>query len=97
MRKLGQALEVITLHPDDTIIDKEVTIYAAGLAAGLVSCSVCVPAGMDREIVERRVNIADPTGIPSRWRISDESFKSGESNPTPCNQDSTRLHYLLNC
>lgn len=90
---LDLALEVVELHPDDPIVDEEITIYSSGL----VCCSVCAPAGMDREVVERRVNVAAPTGISSRWRVSDEDFNTGHPNPTPCEQDSTRLHYLLNC
>lgn len=77
----------------DTPAADEVAVYSTGL----VCCSVCVPAGMDREIVERRVNAATPSGIPSHWRIADEPFSSGKASPTPCNTDSTRLHYLLTC
>lgn len=81
------------LDEAESIIAGEIEIYSYGL----VSCSVCVPAGMDRELIERQVNKALPTGISTNWRISNEGFNTGEPNPAQCNDDSTKLHYLLNC
>lgn len=64
---------------------------------GLVHCSVCVPAGMSREVVEAEVNGANPTSIESSWKISDETFAGGEPNPNKCDDDPGRLHYLMVC
>ncbi len=73
---------------------KDITIYSRGL----VVCSVCVPKDMSREDIEQQVNMQNPTGIDSQWKISkDETFKSGEKNPCECGTAEGRLHYLLNC
>lgn len=71
-----------------------VVIYASGP----VVCSVCVPAEMPREEIERSVNAQSPTGISSSWKISkDSTFKGGEPNPCQCNDGPQRLHYLMDC
>jgi len=41
--------------------------------SGLVYCSVCAPADTPVEEVEAFVNSQNPTGISSRWRISDDA------------------------
>jgi hypothetical protein len=65
---------------------------------GVCHCSVCVPAGMEREVVETEVNAAHPTGISSSWSISkDETFAGGQPNPCPCDDDPQRMHYLMEC
>jgi hypothetical protein len=74
--------------------EAKVVVYAVGV----VCASVCAPADWPREDVERAVNLDQPTGISSRWAISDdETFSGGEPNPSPCHDDNTRLHWLLNC
>lgn len=68
------------------------------IASGIVCCSVCVPKGMSREVIERKVNEQTPTGIGSRWAVSaDQHFATGEANPCICETDTERMHYLLNC
>lgn len=64
---------------------------------GLVYLSACVPKGMSREVIEGSVNTSHPTGIGSRWHISDKPFKTGESNPCQCADDPARQHFLLSC
>jgi hypothetical protein len=71
----------------------KVTVYAAGL----VCCSACAPADMDRADVEVHVNHTNPTGVASPWTVSDEPFRGGEPNPSPCNTDEGRVHWLLSC
>lgn len=66
-------------------------------AVGLVYCSVCAPANMSMEVLTHAVNVQAPTGIGSRWRLSDDpTFASGEPQPGPCS-DPERLHYLFSC
>jgi len=77
--------------------DNEVEPPAIVYATGICHCSACVPKNWDRARVEIVVNIEHPTGISSKWAISDENFLSGESNPCPCEEDSSRQHWLLNC
>lgn len=66
---------------------------------GLVSCSVCAPREMTRDEVEAAVNVAEPTGISSEWRVSDEpTFSGGQPNPCPCEQQpESHVHYLMHC
>jgi len=71
----------------------ELEVYADGI----VLCSVCTNAKTPK-IVERLVNQKHPTGIQSPWRISKDKFKTGESNPCPCDKKpKTHLHYLMEC
>jgi hypothetical protein len=69
----------------------------AVFSEGLCICSVCTSLTVD-EMLER-VNAENPTGIESQWEISgDETFKTGEPNPCPCNVNPlSHKHYLLEC
>lgn len=69
------------------------------IAHGVVYCSVCVPKDMSRLDIEQGTNLEIPTGISSRWKISnDKEFRTGQPNPCQCEQfPNSRLHYLLNC
>lgn len=65
---------------------------------GIVACSVCVPKDMGTNMIEKLVNMENPTGIESNWELSeDKTFKSGHSHPCECIDDKNRLHYLLHC
>lgn len=81
-------VEALVQQSDDTVY-----VYAEGLYL----CSVCAPAGMSREVVEAVVNSQNPSGISSPWRIADRQFRTGQPNPTPCDQHGDRMHYLLSC
>jgi hypothetical protein len=72
-------------------------VYVYG--TGLIYTSACAPADMPPGDIEIAVNTQHPTGISSRWAMSDdETFSTGEPNPAPCDQDPEgRHHYLLNC
>lgn len=74
---------------------KELDIYSSAL----VYCSVCADKNMLPAEIEERVNSENPTGIESRWHISEnKTFTDGNKNPTPCNKyPDTKIHYLLNC
>lgn len=78
--------------PDDP--DNNVWVYLEGT----VSCSVCAPAGMEREVIEKQVNAQAPTGLKSKWQISEEKkFSGGEPMPYPCPDVPGRKHWLLHC
>ena len=66
-------------------------------AQGLVCCSACAPLDMQAADVELAVNHQHPTGIASRWSVTDDTFKGGQPNPCACDTDSTRRHWLLTC
>jgi hypothetical protein len=72
---------------------EELEIYSNGL----VHCSVCTNV-IDRKRIEELVNLKNPTGIASQWKISNDNFKNGNSNPCPCeNKPKTHKHYLMEC
>lgn len=67
-------------------------------AVGIVCASVCAPRDLPIEQVEDDVNRQHPTGISSRWKLSeDDHFATGQTNPCPCEKDPERQHWLLNC
>lgn len=72
---------------------EEIIIYARGL----VCCSVCCPLELSKEEIEKYVNSQNPTGIESKWTISQNDFIDGSKNPHQCETTSKKLHYLLNC
>ena len=67
-------------------------------AVGLIYSSVCVPKSWTKEQIEYAVNALNPTGIESEWKISsDPTFYTGGPNPKQCENDSERIHYLMEC
>lgn len=69
-------------------------VYSVGLCA----LSVCAPKGMTKKRLKAAVNAGHPTGIRHQWEFSkDKTFRTGQSNPCPCEDDPERLHYLMNC
>ena len=72
---------------------EELEVYSNGL----VHCSLCTNI-KSKKRVEQMVNLKNPTGISSPWRISKDNFRSGESNPCPCERKpETHKHYLMEC
>jgi hypothetical protein len=75
-------------------MSEKVEVYSWGLC----HASACAPDNLDGEAVAEAVNAKLPTGIESRWQISDdETFKTGCPNPCLCDQDTSRKHWLLVC
>ncbi len=73
---------------------KDIEIYAVGM----VHASACALNTINISEVERIANMQYPTGVSHSWSLHDGSFKSGESNPCPCDEaPETRSHYLLSC
>lgn len=67
-------------------------IYVKGLAC----MSVCVSKGISHEELERIANRKNPTGIDSRWRVSDaKNFAYGEPNPCQCEWCDDFQHVLF--
>lgn len=72
---------------------KDFDVYAIGLCAASV-CSSLPP-----EEIVTRINNEYPTGIDSKWAMSDDpTFRGGEPNPCPCDSGpETHKHYLMEC
>lgn len=73
----------------------EVVVYSQGF----IACSVCAPAVLTREQVAAAVNVVNPTGVSSEWKVSsDTAFATGHPMPKPCEQEpEARRHWLLEC
>lgn len=79
----------------------KVSVYSSG--AGY--CSVCAPNDMSIEEITEQVNILNPTGIESKWKLSEDptfhkkvDYVEPAPNPCPCDQQpETRKHYLFEC
>jgi hypothetical protein len=70
----------------------EIDIYSNGICY----CSVCSNINDINELT-KLVNIKNPTGILSKWKLANEYFKEGQKNPHICNKDNTKKHYLFAC
>lgn len=47
-------------------------------SSGIVSCSVCADKSLTRKEIENHVNLVNPTGVQSSWKISkDKKFHTG--------------------
>jgi hypothetical protein len=72
---------------------RNIEIYSTGI----VHSSVCVKKGITIYEIETTVNNLLPTGISSKWKVSTEDFADGTPNPSPCETDKDRQHYLMVC
>lgn len=77
-----------------TYLPEDVHVYTYGLC----HCSVCAPVEMEPEEVTKIVNTNFPTGISSPWKITEETFSTGEVNgfENTCAGKLTR-HWLFTC
>jgi hypothetical protein len=65
-------------------------------SVGLCCASVC--SAHNVEETTERLNLSHPTGISSRWQLSeDKTFKTGEPMPAQCPDHPENKHYLFNC
>jgi hypothetical protein len=62
---------------------------------GLVSWAICTDLPLDEAVA--KCNRDNPTGISSRWALSEEGFPDGLANPHDCPDHSENKHYLLEC
>lgn len=66
-------------------------------AVGICSASVCTSLPIDEAVA--RMNEECPTGIESKWALSNDThFRGGAENGCPCTDSpETHRHWLLNC
>ena len=72
---------------------KKIEIYSVGI----VCASVCAETGTPIKEITSELNASHPTGIRSKWKLSENNFQDGKSNPCECNEYKNRKHYLFNC
>lgn len=95
--------EVVVEQGFDPILERTRRELAGAVvvySSGLVMCSACAPASASRLQVEAAVNAKNPTGIPSRWQVSDDEWhgrEPGTVGPIACDTDPGRTHWLLAC
>lgn len=65
------------------------------LGSSICAMAICAPDDMPREKIEEICNRHSPTGISSRWKISDEP--EAKPNPRPCPSSKMRQHWGLTC
>jgi hypothetical protein len=68
---------------------------------GLVAMAVCAPAAMTREQIADEVNTKSPTGITSRWTVTDHADLADAADvpvyPVQCPDEAGRCHYMVHC
>ncbi|MBA7465358.1 hypothetical protein ES707_00520 [subsurface metagenome] len=62
---------------------------------GLVAWAICTSLSLDEAIAH--ANIIGPTGISSKWALSEDKFPDGKDNPHDCPDMPGHKHYLLEC
>ena len=67
-------------------------VYSDGI------CYMSVCTDMTPEEAASYANMVRPTGIRTGWRIAKEKFRTGETNPCPCDRHPVeRIHILFEC
>ncbi len=61
----------------------------------LVVWAICTNLPMDEAIAH--ANMQSPTGISSKWQLSEDKFPGGTANPHDCPDKPGHKHYLLEC
>jgi len=65
-------------------------------SVGLCAASICTSLPIEEAVAT--MNAKYPTGISSKWKLSDSpTFKTGEENGCQCPDHTENKHYLLNC
>ncbi|KKK94562.1 hypothetical protein LCGC14_2681600 [marine sediment metagenome] len=73
---------------------KQVLNFVA-YSVGLCCASICTSLPLDE--TTKRLNSECPTGV-GPWEKANEGFRTGETNPCPCNENpETHKHYLFIC
>jgi hypothetical protein len=67
------------------------TVYSIGI----VHASVC--SDLPKNKIAERMNREHPTGITSKWQVSDEDFKDGTKNGSKCPDHENNRHWLMVC
>ncbi|GAI76435.1 unnamed protein product [marine sediment metagenome] len=62
---------------------------------GLVAWAICTSLPLDEAIAH--ANSIGPTGISSKWALSEDKFPDGKDNPHNCPDIPGHKHYLLEC
>lgn len=74
---------------------KQATLDFKAYSVGLCFASVCTSLSLSEST--QRLNLEYSTGV-GPWEKSDEKFRTGDSNPCPCNENpQTHKHYLFVC
>ncbi len=78
--------------PEDEV--KKKSFFTLG-SQGLVCWAICTNMSQEKAIAH--ANSLSPTGISSRWQLSEDKFPDGRDNPHDCPDNPGAKHYMLNC
>lgn len=70
------------------------------LYTGIVFSAVCAPKSWNTERVSKEANakLGNPGTSGGKWVITTDNLPNElTANPFPCNDDSERQHWILNC
>jgi len=73
---------------------EEVSFFTLG-SQGLVFWAICTNLPMEEAVAH--ANRMSPTGISSKWQLSEDNFPDGKENPHDCPDEPGNKDYLLNC
>lgn len=73
---------------------QEVSFFTLGHQS-LVFWAICTNLPQEEAIAY--ANRQGPTGISSRWALSEDKFPDDKDNPHDCPDNPSNKHYLLNC
>ena len=77
-----------------TKVAEKIQFYTLG-HQGLVSWAICTSLPLAKAIAH--ANSIGPTGISSRWALSEDKFPDDKNNPHDCPDMLGHKHYLLEC
>ena len=63
----------------------------------LAFMQVCAHCEVPPEIVERRANELNPSGVSHAWKITSVGPHDADISPKQCESDPARIHYMLSC
>jgi hypothetical protein len=58
---------------------------------------VCAHGECPPELIERRANEMNPSGLDHPWTLTTEGPDGSDLSPVPCDDDPARLHHMLSC
>jgi hypothetical protein len=65
---------------------------------GLAAMAVCAPVAMTHEQIAAEVNAKSPTGITSRWTVTEHADLDTDDvpvYPVQCPDEASRRHYMV--
>jgi hypothetical protein len=75
---------------------KKIAVEFEVYTSGLCYMSVCTNLA-DKTAVEDHANATNPAGTRHGWKVTEPFFRTGQTNPCACNNNTGKYHWLLTC